>query len=206
MRSLAIADAVSAMEERASKDGEALTSKVRWDGSVKELTERIETLAGADGLKERLREVTEKLKLPLSRRALLRRVMLLTLRHVADGVFEGVESARASERAAELAGTSEGNEEGVEPDEEAIAAQREERERATKEEILRKSLENASTAFDGLEGHIGRSEERVCEILDRKVSEVIERSRGLSEEAKAASEWEVFALQRQKQSLIQSQC
>lgn len=228
-RVAAVADAVAAIEDRASKgsDGQAeegnLTSKgsskERWNGSIQELKGRLELLGnagGAEGLRQRFVNLTEKMRIPPKRRAILRRAMLLTLVKAVEGVIEGVEDSRALSSSEErngqasmdeVVGTSETGEEKageveIEPDEEVLKAQIEARERAFREEAVRCATERASAAFDGFEEALERSDRSISRILDEEASKVTERGERTGAD-KALLDWTVFSLERQKQRLLQ---
>jgi hypothetical protein len=229
-RVAAVADAVAAIEERASKGSDAKSaegdstfdesSKERWSGSIQELKGRLELLGsagGAEGLRQRFMELTEKIRIPPNRRAILRRAMLLSLVNAADGVVEGVEESRALSRAEERngqgsmgedVGTSETGEEKageaeIEPDEEVLKAQSEARERAFREEAVRRSTERASTAFDGFEEALEQSDRSIGRIFDDEASKVVGRGESTGAD-KASLDWTVFSFERQKQRLLQS--
>jgi hypothetical protein len=228
-RVAAVADAVAAIEERATKRSDAQSeeggstskgsSKERWNGSVQELKGRLELLGsvgGAEGLRQRFVALTERMRIPPNRRAILRRAMLLTLLQAADGVVDGVEASRAFSSAEERngqgnmsedVGTSEtevekAGEVDIEPDEEVLKAQIEARERAFREEAVRRSTERASTAFDGFEEALEHSDRSISRILEEEASKVIERGESTGAD-KALLDWTVFSLERQKQRLLQ---
>ncbi|GAQ89000.1 hypothetical protein KFL_004770070 [Klebsormidium nitens] len=224
-RASAICDAVIAIEDRASEAAEgqteegASTSKRRWDGSVNRLNERLTALGtagGAEGLRQRFGELNEKLKVPPNRRALLRRAVYLALTSAADTIVDGVETAREGDARGEAdAAAAEGPGDGArgeseeagaeladaELDEEVLRARAEAKERAFREEAVRQATNRAAEALDGLEWNLEIADAAVCTILDGKVRALLEKTES-SQADRASLDWEVFALERQKQRLL----
>lgn len=226
-RASAISDAVAAIEERASEAAEgrteegASTSERRWDGSVNGLNERLTALGttgGAEGLRQRFGELNAKLKVPPSRRALLRRAVYLALTSAADAIVDGVETARGlaegdargevdAAAAEEAPGDGGAGEEAAaeladaELDEEVLRARAEAKERALREEAVRQATNRAAEALDGLERNLETADAAVCAILDGKVRALIEEMEN-SLADRASLDWEVFVLERQRQRLL----